>query len=148
VRAEIEERCTELKMDGLIMTGRVMQSVPILPNGKLSALYQSLRGAERWYMAREAPKKTEFHHVGLVWRGNAELVLGLVGVQMGGRERIFTDAWDKKAMDVDPMKFAEKWAEVMSMSSQFLQLLTVNNGWFQDRVEGLYKDDFAALKVG
>lgn len=142
VRKVIETRCPDMDFADLVMTGRVVQRVPILPR-KLEPVYQSLLGKEQYWMEKNMHLYGATQFSQQTWMGYSRLVFALVelnGVPLEG-------CLDKDG-DVDEEKFVAKFSSVMSKPEKILELLLLNLGWFSDRVEKLYRDDFAQLKNG
>jgi len=141
VRATIESRCGEMDFADLVMTGRVVQDVPVL-SGKLEVTFQSLLGSEIFWIERQSEREALTDWAVSSWLGYARLVLSLVAVN----DREFQPYAKKR--EIDPDLFQSKFKLIMDMGEKQLELLLVNLNWFNYRVEQLYLDDFEQLKNG
>jgi len=141
VRASIESRCGPMDFADLVMTGRVVQDVPVLPD-KLEVVFQSLLGSEIFWIERQSEKEALTDWALSSWMGYARLVMSLVVIN----NREFHPYTSKG--DIDPDMFQSKFKSVMDMGEKQLELLLVNLNWFNYRVEQLYLDDFEQLKNG
>lgn len=142
VRAAIESKCGEMDFADLIMTGRVIQDVPIL-KGKLHVTFQSLLGSETFWAERHAADYSNTDWALRSWMGYARLTMSITS--LNGSE--FSDHKNKSG-EVTKELFDRKYTEVMALGEKVIELLFVNLTWFNDRVEKLYQNDFELLKNG
>jgi len=142
VRAAIEGKCREMDFGDLILSGRVLQDVPII-SGKLEATFQSLLGSETFWIEKHASEYGSTDWAVRSWLGYARLAISL-------RELNGTSLPDHRDKDgnIDKAYFDEKYSRVMALGEKVIELLFVNLGWFNDRVERLYQNDFELLKNG
>ena len=76
IRAKIEAACEEMDFSDLVLTGRVLQEVPILSN-KLTVRYRSLLASENFWIERRAEDEAATDWGLRSWMGYARLVLSL-----------------------------------------------------------------------
>jgi hypothetical protein len=139
-RRKIEGACSEMDFADLVITGRVSQQVPILPN-KLEVVYRSLLGSETYWIGRSAESRGGSPAAMQEWMGYARLSLSVV--QVNG-----VDIPGDSDRDLSDSTFGERFNALMGMGEPVLRMLLVNLGWFNVRVDGLYADDFGPLKNG
>jgi hypothetical protein len=142
VRRAIEDKCSAMDFADLIMTGRVIQDVPILPN-KLEVTMQSLLAAETFWIEKNASDYGNTDWTVRSWMGYARLTISLKEINGS----VLPDHRNK-AGDIDKASFDAKYARIMNLGEKLIELLFVNLNWFNDRVEKLYQDDFELLKNG
>lgn len=142
VRKSIESKCGEMDFADLIMTGRVVQKVPIIP-GKLEVTFQSLLGSETFWIEKNAGDYGRTDWAVRSWLGYARLTVSIC--DMNGT--LLPDHRGKDG-EISKAHFDEKYLKVMSLGEKIIELLFVNLGWFNDRVEKLYENDFELLKNG
>ncbi len=142
VRKAVEGRCEPMDFGDLIISGRVQQEVPILPE-KLSANYQTLSGSEIFWIEQTAPDMSVTDFGINAWMGYARLVMSLTGVNGS----TFSPYGEKRGT-VDKAMFAQRFEEVMGLGEQLIELLLVNLKWFRGRVDELFVDDLGELKNG
>lgn len=140
-RKAVESRCSELDFADLVLTGRVKQTVPVLP-GKLTFVYQSLIGEEDSWIESNA-QRVESTELGVrSFVTYARLTMSIVSFN----GRIFpTHMKDGK---LDTKLVMAKMDDVKKLGSTVLEIATVNLGWFNQRVEKIFQDDFEALGNG
>ena len=142
VRKAIESRCSEMDFGDLVITNRVQQHVPILP-GKVEPVFQSMVGTEQYWLEKNIHLHGETPFSMKTWVGYGRLVFSLIS--LNGQK--YDGCLDKEGEVVEDL-FTAKFKRVMALPDKFLELLLLNLGWFSDRVERLYKDDFIVLKNG
>ena len=142
-RKAIESRCPPMDFADLVINGRVVQLVPIL-EGKLEPTYQSLISTEQFWMERNMHTYAETDFAMRAWLGYARLVFSLAS--LNGTP--FGKVLDPKTEQVDVELFEKKFKEVMRLPEKLIELLLINLGWFNDRVEKLYRNDFDQIKNG
>lgn len=142
VRLAIEDRCGEMDFADLILTGRVRQSVPVLP-GKIELEFQSLTGAEDFWVESRAQQEANTEWGVRSWVVYARLTMSLVS--MNGRK---LPSHLGKDGTVDEKAFKLKMADIMKFGSKVLDIVVTNMGWFNTRVESIFQDDFESLGNG
>ncbi len=143
VRKAVEARCEPLDdFSDLLTSGRVIQSVPIIDE-RLNVIYQSLIGAETWFAQRLAMSKFNSRQEAQTWNGYARLALSVMAVN--GAE--YPPAYNEKK-ELDEKLLTERVDLFLKLPEHLVNLMLVNLGWFEDRVEQLFKDDFELLKNG
>jgi len=142
VRAAIEKKCGNMDFADLIMSGRVIQDVPIL-SGKLEVTFQSLLGAETFWIEKSAVDYGKTEWSARSWMGYARLAVALKEIN-GSPLPDHTN----KGGEITKKGFESKYVKIMSLSEKIIELLFINLNWFNDRVEKLYQDDFDLLKNG
>lgn len=143
VRAAIEQRCPAMDFADLVINGRVIQNVPILSD-KLEPTLQSLISTEQFWMERNMHLYADTDFAMRAWLGYARLVFALV--DLNGTP--YAKCIDPKTGLVDSAQFEKKFQEVMRLPEKIIELMLINLGWFMDRVERLYRHDFAQIKNG
>ena len=141
-RKNVEKRCKPMEFGDLILSGRVAQTIPILP-GKLEPTFQSLIGKEIFWMERSVHIYAASNMAVASWMGYARLALAMTELN----DNHLGDHLNKDG-EVDEEKINEKISRVLDMPERFIDMLLVNFNWFNARVEALYKDDFDLLKNG
>ena len=144
VRLAVEARCRAMDFGDLVLSGRVTQSVPVLP-GKLEPTYQSLVGKEVFWLERSAHVYGGATNMAVAsWLGYARLAMSLT--ELNGRDLgTHLDAKDGSVVDD---KVTAKIAALLDMPERLLEVLLINYTWFSARVEDLYRHDFKLLKNG
>ena len=143
VREEIEQRCSELDdFSDLLVTGRVVQEVPIIDE-RLFVIYQSLIGDESWFSQRMAMRLYTSREEARTWNGYARLALSVQSVN--GTE--FPPAYNEKR-ELDEALLEERVQKFLKLPEHLISVLLVNLGWFEDRIQQLFRDDFELLKNG
>jgi hypothetical protein len=143
VRKAIEDKCSEMDFADLIITGRVTQVVPVIPN-KLEVEYQSLLASETFWIEREAENQGTSDWALRSWMGYARLAMAIVSIN--GKDFPGKNLTTKDEIDRD--SFERKFKSVMNMGEKPIEYLLVNLGWFNDRVDRLSESDFDELKNG
>lgn len=141
VRQEIESRCTPMDFSDLVLTGRVTQSVPIIPD-KFEVGFQSLLASENYWIERNAEKEAATDWGIRSWMGYARLAMSITEVNGSELPSVVT----KDGINEEAWK--ERFQTVMNMGEKPVEYLLVNLNWFSARVEQLYKNDFDLLKNG
>ncbi|MFZ4580591.1 MAG: hypothetical protein ACOYOB_19575 [Myxococcota bacterium] len=141
LREAIEKKCQPMDFGDLILTGRVLQRVPVLP-GKLNVTYQSLLAHETYWIEREAVRRSDSPAGRSVWSVYARLALSIVDVN---GTKLVDHLVDGK---VSSDSFDEKFDRLMNLGDRTLELMFVNLSWFDKRVDKLYEDDFELLGNG
>lgn len=140
-RKKIEAKCSELDFEDLILTGRVLQRVPIM-QGKLMITFQSLKAKDVMWLEREA-SKIENEYEARTWIGYARLTACIASIN----NKLFEEHLNKKS-DISSAKFKSKFEQVMNLNERLIEVLLVNLNWFEDRVAQLFNNDFEQLKNG
>ena len=141
VRKEIESGCTEMDFADLVLTGRVVQRVPILP-GRFGVTFQSLLGYEDFWVQSNATSYSSDEWSSQSWMGYARLAMSTIdinGTEMGNHSK-------NGAVDRD--LFEKKFEVLMSKGTRLLEYMLVNLNWFFDREKQLWENDFELLKNG
>ena len=123
----------------LVISGRVSQTVPIIPD-KLEVVYQSLLGTETYWIGQNVESISSTPTTMQEWMGYARLALSVSSVNGRGMPEIKGDITEEL--------FNERFEAVMQMAEPVLRMMLVNLGWFNLRVDELYADDFGPLKNG
>jgi len=143
VRKQVEARCEDLgDFSDLLTSGRVIQQVPILSE-RLDVVYQSLIGSETWFAQRVAMTRYPRGREAQTWNGYARLALAVMAIN--GAE--YPPAYNEKK-ELDEQLLAARVEQFLKLPEHLINLMLVNLGWFDDRVEQLFKDDFDLLKNG
>lgn len=142
VRKAVEARCTEMDFGDLVLTGRVSQTVPVLPK-KLVFEFQSLTGSESYWVESRAQAEANTDWGLRSWVVWAQLTLSLVSVN-GSK---FPDHMGKDG-EVDEKLFNEKRKRIMRLGAKILDIAVTNMNWFNDRVDRIFQDDFEQLGNG
>lgn len=142
IRAEIEDKCTEMDFSDLVLTGRVTQTVPIL-DGKLEVRYRSLLASENFWIERRAENEATTDWGLRSWMGYARLVLSIDSINNNS-----FPPYEDKSGDIDGDEFNARFKKVMNMGEKLVEILLIHLHWFNDRVDRLYTDDFEKLKNG
>lgn len=146
LRAAVERRCQPMDFGDLVLSGRVLQKVPVLP-GKLVVTFQSLVGGETFWVERTVGKQDLDRMSRGAWMIYARLALTLVEVN-GQRLPTHGGTGAGTPVAVDDKLFDEKLARVMLLGERIIEMLIVNMTWFEHRVGQLFEDDFDRLKNG
>lgn len=141
VRKRIESMCTPMDFSDLVLTGRVSQVVPIIPD-KFEVGFQSLLASENYWIERNAEKESATDWGMRSWMGYARLAMSLT--EVNGRE--MPNVVTKSGIDEEAWK--ERFDTVMNMGEKPVEYLLINLNWFSARVDQLYKNDFDLLKNG
>tara|TARA_Y100000114_G_C11761900_1_gene330253 strand:+ start:2388 stop:3080 length:693 start_codon:yes stop_codon:yes gene_type:complete len=141
VRKAIEKRCTEMDFSDLVLTGRVTQTVPIIPD-KFEVGFQSLLASENYWIERNAEKEAATDWGIRSWMGYARLAMSVT--EVNGKE--LPECASKNGIDEAAWK--ERFDTIMNMGEKPVEYLLVNLNWFNARVEELYRNDFDLLKNG
>ena len=141
VRRMIESRCEQMDFSDLVLTGRVTQSVPIIP-GKFEVGFQSLLASENYWIERNAEKEAATDWGIRSWMGYARLAMSVT--EVNGKE--LPEVVTKEGFD--EVAWRERFDTIMGMGEKPVEYLLVNLNWFNSRVEQLYKNDFDLLKNG
>ena len=142
VRKAIEKKCGEMDFADLVLTGRVKQTVPVLA-GKITFEFQSLTGTEDFWIESNAQLEASTEWGVRSWVVYARLTMALVTVN----GRTLTSHLDKNGQ-LDAKLFQTKMKEVLRLGSKILDIAVTNMGWFNNRVEQIFQDDFEALGNG
>lgn len=142
VRKSVESRCSEMDFADLVLTGRVSQTVPVIPK-KLTFEFQSLLGNESYWVESRAQMEAATDWGVRGWMVYAQLTMALTSVN--GRE---LPSHLNKAGDVDPELFKAKLDKVMRLGAKIIDIAVTNMNWFNSRVDDIFKDDFESLKNG
>lgn len=141
VRRSIENRCEPMDFSDLVLTGRVTQVVPIIPE-KFEVGFQSLLASENYWIERNAEKEAATDWGMRSWMGYARLAMSLTEVNGKELPQVVT----KSGIDEDAWR--ERFDTVMNMGEKPVEYLLINLNWFGARVDQLYKNDFDLLKNG
>ena len=141
-RQSIEERCKELNLSHLLLYERVRQHVPILPED-LVVEYQSLTTADGLWMETKAASIHTNEFEARTWVGYARLTASIITIN---REPLAEHVNDKGR--IDEKKFLEKMEILLGKSERLIEVLLVNQVWFEDRVGQLFDDNFKKIKNG
>lgn len=141
VRKTIEDRCTPMDFSDLVLTGRVTQVVPIIPD-KFEVGFQSLLASENYWIERNAEKEATTDWGIRSWMGYARLAMSLTTVNGKDMPEVMVDG------AIDKTAWKERFDALMNMGEKPVEYLLVNLNWFNARVEQLYKNDFDLLKNG
>jgi len=142
VREAVEARCTEMDFVDLVMTGRVSQVVPVIP-GKLTFEFQSLTGADSFWIESNAQLEVTTEWGLKSWILWAQLTMSLTGVN----GKAFPNHLGKDG-EVDAKLFKEKQAKIMRMGAKILDIAVTNMNWFNERVDKILQNDFEQLGNG
>lgn len=142
VRRTVESRCVDMDFADLVLTGRVSQRVPVIPD-KLTFEFQSLTGGESYWIESRAQNEATTDWGLRSWVVWAQLTMSLVSVN-GTKLPSHQD----KDGDVDDKLFAEKRARVMRLGAKVLDIAVTNMNWFNDRVDRIFQNDFEQLGNG
>ena len=141
VRKSIESRCEEMDFSDLVLTGRVSQQVPIIPD-KFVVGFQSLLASENYWIERNAEKQATTDWGIRSWMGYARLAMSITDVNGKELPDVIVDG------KIDESSWEERFTTVMNMGEKPIEYLLVNLNWFNARVEQLYSNDFDLLKNG
>ena len=142
VRTAVEGRCTEIDFADLVITGRVVQEVAVLPD-KLAVTYQSLLASDNIWIERKASRMDLTDWAMRSWMGYARLAMSVVSVN--GKD--LPPHVDKEG-DATDAGFEGKFKELMRNAEKVVELMLINLTWFDDRVTKLCSNDFELLKNG
>lgn len=142
VRQAIEKKCGEMDFADLVLTGRVKQTVPVLA-GKITFEFQSLTGTEDFWIESNAQLEASTEWGVRSWVVYARLTMALVAVN----GKVLSSHLDKSGQ-LDAKLFQTKMKEVLRLGSKILDIAVTNMGWFNNRVEQIFQDDFEALGNG
>lgn len=141
VRRHIEAGCTPMDFSDLVLTGRVSQLVPIIPD-KFEVGFQSLLASENYWIERNAEKEAATDWGMRSWMGYARLAMSLTEVNGKELPAVVTKT------GIDEEAWRERFDTVMNMGEKPVEYLLINLNWFGARVDQLYKNDFDLLKNG
>ena len=141
-RARIEEMCGEMDFAELIISGRVTQEVPVLPD-RFSVTFQSLTNNEVYWLAENTPSKNVGQLSPSMWQGFARLVLMAQG--LNGRDLPSHSSDDGH---VDKELFEAKFERLGVLGDKIVDRMLTNVHWFDDRVEQLMDEGVPTLKNG
>lgn len=135
----IEKKCSEMDFADLIMTGSVIQGVPILAK-KLTIEFQSLTGTESFWVNTYVQTLEEAQRLG--WSYYLRLTMSIRSVN--------NKLWEPHLLDnkVQEKVVIQKLEQLLKMSEQVLSLISVHQRWFNLRVDKLFAEDLNALKNG
>ena len=139
LKEKAERACAPMDFGELIMTGRVQQDVPVLP-GKLKVTFQSLTGAESYWIERMMSEQPT--ELGRSWAVYMQLAMTVHAVNGTMREPFNIDG------KIDRSILERRLALLMKMNTRLIELLIANMFWFFDRVNSLYDNDFESIKNG
>lgn len=142
VRTAIEARCKEMDFADLVLTGRVNQVVPVIP-GKITLEFQSLTGADSYWIESNAQSETQTDWGLKSWVLWAQLTMSLVSLN----GRAFPNHLNKDG-EVDGKLFREKQAKIMKLGAKVLDIAVTNMNWFNERVDRILENDFEQLGNG
>lgn len=141
VRKLIESRCTDMDFSDLVLTGRVSQVVPIIPES-FEVGFQSLLASENYWIERNAEQEATTDWGIRSWMGYARLAMSITEINGKELPEVMSKAgFNQEAWD-------ERFKKVMNMGEKPVEYLLVNLNWFNSRVEQLYNNDFDLLKNG
>tara|TARA_B100000886_G_scaffold320509_1_gene262018 strand:- start:806 stop:1495 length:690 start_codon:yes stop_codon:yes gene_type:complete len=141
VRRSIEDRCEEMDFSDLVLTGRVSQQVPIIPD-KFVVGFQSLLASENYWIERNAEKQATTDWGIRSWMGYARLAMSITNVNGKDLPIVIVDG------KIDESAWDSRFTTVMNMGEKPIEYLLVNLNWFNARVDRLYSNDFELLKNG
>ena len=144
-RKKIESRCSPMDFEDLILSGRVMQRIPIIP-GKLEVTFQSLQTRDlMWLDSERSTRFPQDSMEGVAWSGYAKLTMSLVGVNTHD----YISCFDKDGV-VDQEQFERRYNHLVKNNDKMTEILFVNYGWFEDRVLRMFstEEEFEQLKNG
>lgn len=141
-RAYIEGLCGEMDFADLIISGRVTQQVPVLPE-KFTATFQSLTNHEIYWLAENTPQKPVGQMTPSMWQGFARLVL--MTKALGAHD--LPSHLDDKG-HVSKELFEAKFERLGTLGDKIVDRMLTNVNWFDDRVEQLMDEDLPLLKNG
>ena len=139
LKEKTEKACAPMDFGELIMTGRVQQDVPVLP-GKLRVTFQSLTGAESYWIERTVVDQPA--EIARSWAIYMQLAMSIHAVNGSVREPFNVN--DKIERGV----LERRLALLLKMNTRMIELLIANMFWFFDRVTALYENDFESIKNG
>jgi hypothetical protein len=139
LKEKTEKACAPMDFGELIMTGRVQQDVPVLP-GKLKVTFQSLTGAESYWVERMMSEQPT--ELGRSWAVYMQLAMTVHAVNGSMREPFNIDG------KIDRAILERRLSLLMKMNTRLIELLIANMFWFFDRVNSLYDNDFESIKNG
>ena len=142
VRAAIEARCREMDFADLVLTGRVVQVVPVIPD-KLTFEFQSLTGADSFWIENNAQAEAQTEWGLKSWVLWAQLTMSLVG--LNGKP--FPSHLGKDG-EVDGKLFRDKQTKIMKLGAKVLDIAVTNMNWFNERVDRILENDFEQLGNG
>jgi len=139
LKEKTEKACAPMDFGELIMTGRVQQDVPVLP-GKLRVTFQSLTGAESYWIERMVVEQPA--DISRAWAVYMQLAMSVHAVNGTPREPFNVEG------KIDRGVLDRRLALLMKMNTRMIELLIANMFWFFDRVNALYENDFESIKNG
>ena len=143
VQARIEAACKEMDFGDLVITGRVVQDVPIIKKA-LVVRYQTLLGTENMWMDLEVGKQVLGDWAARsTWLFYMRLAFSVVSINGKTLPSHLT-----KDGAVDLVLANARLGEFNKLPERFVELVAMNFNWFNDRVEKLFEDDFEQLKNG
>lgn len=148
-KAWVEANCTAMDFGELILTGRVTQNVPLL-KGKMTVRYQSLLGEETFWMEQRARDMVGAQQSAvpgaMAWSVYARLALSVQLVNGSPLTSHITQNGD--AITIDAEAVEKRVHQVLRLGERVVELMLVNQSWFEERVTKLFEDDFESLKNG
>lgn len=144
LRKATEARLQPLDFGDLVMTGRVLQEVPVLP-GKFHVTYQSLLGTEvHWIERNVSLQGLHDNFQRASWVIYARMTMSVTHLN----KKKLTDHYVPGEDRVDPELFALKQREILRLGERLVELIVKNLGWFDRRQEALVKDALDTAKNG
>lgn len=142
VRAAVEAQCREMDFADLVLTGRVNQTVVVIP-GKITLEFQSLTGADSFWIENNAQAEAQTEWGLKSWVLWAQLTMSLVS--LNGKA---LPSYLNREGEVDGKLFREKQAKIMRLGAKVLDIAVTNMNWFNERVDRILENDFEQLGNG
>jgi len=140
-RLKIESLCTPMDFGELVVSGRVTQKVPVIPD-KFFITYQSLTGAEEYWLSENAPKDKDDSIPPIVWLGYHRVTFMVRAINGSDLPSHLVDG------KIDPAAVQKKMERILSIGDKLLDRMMANMHWFNYRVDKLIDEDIETLKNG
>ena len=144
-RKEIEARLEPLGFDDLLLLGHVVQTVYL--GRQLSVTFQSPTVKETSWIQHTSLSKYPLVTQNALrnhWAGHASLtfaIRGVRGVTFPPNNGVNEDGLSEANLDI-------KREMIARLPDMVLTAIAINHGWFTDRVQKLFLNDFEELKNG
>jgi hypothetical protein len=133
-RRKIEARSPELDLDDVLYSDHVTQKVSIIP-GKMEVVFRSMRKSDGDWIDTQAMTQFDSQVERVNFIQNARLVIQVVSVKGKRNIRMASSVCraDKQHI-IDKDAFYAKMGVITGLKETVITLLTVNMGWFNDRL--------------
>ncbi len=146
-REATELGCSEMDFGDLVLHGRVQQDVPVL-KGRLNVRYQSLLGRETYWLERSIGNRRESVMSTSAWLTYTRLALSVAAINNRETDPVLSMNKLTNQMEIDDVLVEARLQKLLQMGDRIIELLMVNQSWFEDRYQKLFDDDFQSVKNG